>query len=388
MNRVSRFLLLVIAVLTLSVQPLRAAENVVRAVLFYSPYCGHCHYVITEVLPPIMDQYGNRFELVGVDTADPQGQAMYQAAVQHFEVAEERLGVPALIIGDHVLVGSVEIPEQLPGLIESYLEQGGVDWPAVPGLAEALAAPSATPTPAPTGGDTADDPVFASPSPSPPSPTITPTPDVPLLLSVEEVSGPRGDWRANFQRDPAGNALSLVVLLGMIVSLIYHGLAVRRPAAPAAVERWRWIVPPLVALGLAVAGYLAYVETQQVVAVCGPVGDCNTVQQSEFALLFGFLPVAVLGLLGYIGIGVAWAVARYGSGLWADLALVSMQVMASFGLLFSIYLTFLEPFVIGATCAWCLTSAVVMTVLFWVVMPAARPALVSLRARLGQPLSV
>ncbi len=34
--------------------------------------------------------------------------------------------------------------------------------------------------------------------------------------------------------------------------------------------------------------------------------------------------------------------------------------MALFGLAFSTYLTFLEPFVIGATCAWCLTSAVCM----------------------------
>jgi uncharacterized membrane protein len=33
------------------------------------------------------------------------------------------------------------------------------------------------------------------------------------------------------------------------------------------------------------------------------------------------------------------------------------------GTMFSIYLTFLEPFVIGATCAWCLTSAVLMTLL-------------------------
>ena len=35
--------------------------------------------------------------------------------------------------------------------------------------------------------------------------------------------------------------------------------------------------------------------------------------------------------------------------------------MSAFGLIFSIYLTFLEPFVIGATCAWCLTSAILMT---------------------------
>ena len=31
---------------------------------------------------------------------------------------------------------------------------------------------------------------------------------------------------------------------------------------------------------------------------------------------------------------------------------------------FSIYLTFLEPFVIGATCLWCLSSAVIMTLLY------------------------
>jgi uncharacterized membrane protein len=37
--------------------------------------------------------------------------------------------------------------------------------------------------------------------------------------------------------------------------------------------------------------------------------------------------------------------------------------MVAGGVLFSIYLTFLEPFVIGATCAWCLSSAVIMTLL-------------------------
>jgi uncharacterized membrane protein len=48
--------------------------------------------------------------------------------------------------------------------------------------------------------------------------------------------------------------------------------------------------------------------------------------------------------------------------------------MTAFGLAFSIYLTFLEPFVIGATCAWCLTSAIVMTALFWLSLKPARLA--------------
>jgi uncharacterized membrane protein len=48
-----------------------------------------------------------------------------------------------------------------------------------------------------------------------------------------------------------------------------------------------------------------------------------------------------------------------------DQARVTLFALALVGTVFSIYLTFLEPFVIGATCAWCLTSSVVVTVLLW-----------------------
>jgi hypothetical protein len=41
-----------------------------------------------------------------------------------------------------------------------------------------------------------------------------------------------------------------------------------------------------------------------------------------------------------------------------------MWGMAFFGVLFSIYLTFLEPFVIGATCMWCISSAILITLIF------------------------
>jgi len=47
--------------------------------------------------------------------------------------------------------------------------------------------------------------------------------------------------------------------------------------------------------------------------------------------------------------------------------------LAAGGTLFSIYLTFLEPFVIGATCAWCLTSAIIMTALLWLTAGPADP---------------
>jgi len=357
---------------------------VVHAVMFYSPSCGHCHYVITEVLPPLMEEYDDQLQIIGINVAEEGGQALYQAAVTHFAIPAERRGVPTLIIGETVLVGSGEIPEQLPGLIETHLTQGGLDWPDIPGLLEALAASTPTPewvTPAPTPESVAPSSTSLSTATIAATPptgaTSLPTAAAPVIPGVITDAG---DWRTRFTRDPLGNSISVVVLLGMIVSVIYQGVALTREPNEAAQRHWRWATPPLVVLGLIVAGYLAYVETQQVTAICGPVGDCNAVQQSKFALLFGFLPMAVLGLLGYVGIGAAWAVARYARGLWANLAKLALVGMAWFGVAFSIYLTFLEPFVIGATCAWCLTSAVVMTLLFWVIAPLARPALAAVHA--------
>ena len=125
-----------------------------------------------------------------------------------------------------------------------------------------------------------------------------------------------------------------------------------------------WLIPLLALAGLGVAAYLSHVEVNQVEAVCGPVGDCNTVNQSEYAKLFGILPVGVLGLAGFLAIISAWALRRWGPGKLAYRAAVGILGMTAFGTLFSIYLTFLEPFVIGATCLWCLSSAVIMTTLF------------------------
>ena len=43
-----------------------------------------------------------------------------------------------------------------------------------------------------------------------------------------------------------------------------------------------------------------------------------------------------------------------------------------FGVLFSTYLTYLEAFVIHATCSWCILSAVLMILLLWVSTPKAQ----------------
>lgn len=164
-----------------------------------------------------------------------------------------------------------------------------------------------------------------------------------------------------------GAGAGLVVLVILLVALVYAsmviGFGLLGRAVPLGPDWITFVVPILCVLGLGVAGYLTFVETRQVAAICGPVGDCNTVQSSAYAKLFGFMPVGLVGILGYLAILAAWAVAQFREGRLPDLAALAVFAFALFGVLFSIYLTYLELAVILAVCMWCLMSAVIMAAL-------------------------
>jgi uncharacterized membrane protein len=120
--------------------------------------------------------------------------------------------------------------------------------------------------------------------------------------------------------------------------------------------RLRLAALAVVVLGVAVASYLTYVHYAGLQPFCAGGGHgCERVQSSSYARLGG-IPVAVLGLAGYLGIGGALLV----SGEQARLAAAGLAVIG-FG--FSVYLTYLELGVIDAICQWCVASAVLMTAL-------------------------
>jgi uncharacterized membrane protein len=166
-----------------------------------------------------------------------------------------------------------------------------------------------------------------------------------------------------FEGSGLGVAVMVVLLAAFLYSVVLAVLAALGKPVPVLPAWTEYAIPVLAIVGLGVAGYLTFVETQNVAAVCGPVGDCNTVQSSPYARLFGVLPVGVLGLAGYVAILAAWAVGRYSRGSLAGYAPLLLFAMALFGVLFSIYLTYLELAVILAVCAWCLTSAMIMALL-------------------------
>ena len=336
MSRTSKSLLaflLILLVATFVFVPAQAQGNedqpVVRAVLFYSPTCPHCEKVIQSILPPLLEKYGDQLKIVAINTTTQKGNELFQTAISQYNIEKERQGVPFLVIEDTVLVGEGEIPAQFPGIIESALARGGTDWPDIPGLAEVIATVQFSS--APTG------------------------------RAIQENQAPQ-TWQERFMADPVGNSVSVIVLLGMVASLIWVLYSFTRPLPEK--DFWpQWVIPVLSILGIGVAFYLTYIETSGSEAICGPVGDCNTVQMSPYATLFGVLPVGLLGIIGYALILAAWAIYTWGDSKWQWITAIAIWGMSLFGVLFSIYLTFLEPFVIGATCMWCISSAIFQTLI-------------------------
>jgi uncharacterized membrane protein len=166
-----------------------------------------------------------------------------------------------------------------------------------------------------------------------------------------------------------------VVFVVFVLNIVISILHMRGTSSHPLVRDWyKWVIPIAVFGGLIVSGYLTFVESTNTSVMCGPLGGCEEVQTSKYAILFGILPVGLLGFIGNIAILAAWLVWQFGPASLRKLAVLAMWGMAVFGVLFSIYLTFLEPFVIGATCMWCISSAVIMIILLLVSTPFAQQA--------------
>lgn len=110
-------------------------------------------------------------------------------------------------------------------------------------------------------------------------------------------------------------------------------------------------------LGIGVAAYIAIVEADGGAPACfAGGGGCETVAASSHSELAG-VNVAVIGIFGYVLL--------LGSALLrGDGARLAGFGLALIGFGYSVYLTYLELFVIDAICQWCVASAILMTILF------------------------
>jgi uncharacterized membrane protein len=117
------------------------------------------------------------------------------------------------------------------------------------------------------------------------------------------------------------------------------------------------------AVGLGIALYLTATRLAGGLPACGPVEGCDTVALSEYSVIAG-VPVAFLGAAfsaALLAVVAEWLRARDRRLLGAGYGL------ATLGVVFVAYLTYLELFVIHAICIWCVGYALAV-VAVWVLL--------------------
>ncbi|MEZ4669840.1 MAG: cytochrome c biogenesis protein CcdA [Anaerolineae bacterium] len=119
-------LLFVLVALPIQITAQSDEEPIARLIIFHSPTCPHCVYVLENVLPALQARYGSHLEVRLYDLTEPNNYASYAAL--HERYPDLPTGIPQAYISGQVIVGDTPIEEQVPLLIDSCITQGGCQW--------------------------------------------------------------------------------------------------------------------------------------------------------------------------------------------------------------------------------------------------------------------
>jgi len=114
----------------------------------------------------------------------------------------------------------------------------------------------------------------------------------------------------------------------------------------------------LAVIGLLDSIYLSWVKLANRYALCGPIGDCESVNSSIYSEVAG-IPIALLGAGAYLFIIIFLLLESQG-GIWKEYGSYLIFGISLAGTLYSVYLTYLEIAVIHAICPYCVVSAIMI----------------------------
>ena len=129
----------------------------------------------------------------------------------------------------------------------------------------------------------------------------------------------------------------------------------------------RMIIAALALGGVGLATYLAMYKLGMLGTLACTVGSCETVNLSRWATFLG-IPVAVWGVGFYVIlflVALLGTTERFVEATWVSHALLALT---AWGVVFSAWLTYLELYVIHAVCMFCVISAILVTVTFFVAL--------------------
>ncbi|MBU2643278.1 hypothetical protein KKI24_01115 [bacterium] len=381
-----------------------AGSPIVKGLFFYKSDCPECQKLQRDILPGIKQRFGEQIVILSLNTADPQGGSLLLNALVDLGIPFSQ-SLPIVIIGKQHWSLVSDVIEKLPDVIRDGLDASGIDWPDISGLPGFLKNLEQLPENqkqtwfisarsgalgflfSDMGRKFNHDPlgnsyavalliamiitlgyaIFLVYRNSPGEIDLL-TQWFFLILSllgiaitwqladVDHILQSQKTFGGSFE-----NQLALLVLASMIIGFLFSFWALYRNTSKKTVIWQRWGIPLFLIIGGIAAVYLTYIEVSHTIAVCGAVGDCNAVQQSEYTRLFGIISIGILGVFGHLFIFSIWVIGQFGPLHWRGKCKILLWCVLMIGVAFFLYLTFLEPFVIGATCFWCLTTATAMT---------------------------
>ena len=114
-------------------------------------------------------------------------------------------------------------------------------------------------------------------------------------------------------------------------------------------------------LGLLDSVYLVWVKYTGAYALCGPIGNCESVNTSQYSEIFG-IPISLLGAGAY-AIMIVLLLLENRSQIWAEFSSMIVFGISLIGVLYSIYLTYIEVVVLKEICPYCVISAIILVIL-------------------------
>lgn len=129
-------------------------------------------------------------------------------------------------------------------------------------------------------------------------------------------------------------------------------------------EKWLYRASIVITLiGLAAAIYTSIIKLTGNKIMCIGGGGCNVVAESPYSMVYG-IPVALIGVVGYLAILLVLILEKKAGALFNQNATLVNFGLTLIGFLFTLYLIYLEIFVIKALCEFCVISQIAMTILF------------------------
>jgi uncharacterized membrane protein len=120
-----------------------------------------------------------------------------------------------------------------------------------------------------------------------------------------------------------------------------------------------WLAASLALAGLVDASYLTVEHLSGRSVRCVVVSGCDQVLMSPYAELWGGLPLAALGALAYFAAFSLSILSAFGDDSSRRLLVPLVALM----FVFTLWLLYVQAFVIKAFCTYCLLSAAVTTAL-------------------------